>query len=102
MGLAFGDAEYLHGGLTEGNTLNTAAIHSGLADWYEKANRDPNTLEGIANIFYMTCVVGHETAHWGNQIKGPTGEELDFLHKFDNKAGRPEHGEAFDVADLYS
>ncbi|WP_449397458.1 hypothetical protein [Chryseobacterium wanjuense] len=38
-------------------------------NWYEKANKDPNTITGVANIFYMTALVGHEAAHWGNQMK---------------------------------
>lgn len=52
--------------------------------------------EGVANMFYMAALVGHESAHWGNQIQGPTGEGLNFLHKFNNQEGRPEHGEAFE------
>ncbi len=68
MDLPFGDAEYLHGGLTEGSTLNTSAIHTALADWFEKANRDTNSIEGLSNILYVTANIAHETSHWGDDL----------------------------------
>ncbi|WP_312177618.1 hypothetical protein [Chryseobacterium sp.] len=77
--------------------LNSISIDiDQILNWYENANRDPHTLQGVANIFYMVALVGHETAHWGNQIKGPAGANLIFLNKFSNTDGRPEHGEAFE------
>ncbi|HAO05557.1 MAG TPA: hypothetical protein DCQ50_00960, partial [Chryseobacterium sp.] len=77
--------------------LNSISIDiTKVLNWYEKANKDPNTIQGVANIFYMTALVGHESAHWGNQIKGPIGDNVSFLRKFNNTAGEPEHGEAFE------
>ncbi|OVE59399.1 hypothetical protein B0E34_05635 [Chryseobacterium mucoviscidosis] len=68
MDLSFGDAEYLHGGLTEGSTLNTAAIQTALANWFEKANKDTNSIEGLSNLLYTSAVIAHETAHWGDDL----------------------------------
>ncbi len=68
MDLPFGDAEYLHGGITEGNTLNTAAIQTALANWFENANKDTDSIEGLSNVLYTTAVIAHETAHWGDDL----------------------------------
>lgn len=79
----YGDGFYDYSGSFAKEDLNKISIDiTKVLDFYEKANRDPNTIEGIANIFYMTSLVGHETAHWGNQIKGPEGDNLFFLKKF--------------------
>lgn len=64
MDLKFGDAEYLYGGVTEGGTRNTTAIDASLLDWFEKTNRNPQTVEGLTNLMYMSAVIAHETAHW--------------------------------------
>ena len=91
------DGFYDYSGSHAKEDLNSISIDIvKVLNWYEKANRDPNTKDGVANIFYMTALVGHETGHWGNQIKGPSGAELNFLHKFNNTAGEPEHGNAFE------
>ncbi|WP_185290880.1 RHS repeat-associated core domain-containing protein [Chryseobacterium lactis] len=83
MDLTIGDAEYLYGGITESNTRNTAAIDTPVLAWFEKANRNPNSVEGLTNIMYMSALIGHETAHWGDDIKrtvkyGATGLESRF------------------------
>nr|WP_317167755.1 hypothetical protein [Chryseobacterium sp. Tr-659] len=69
MDLTLGDAEYLHNGITESNTLNTAAIDTPLAQWFEKADRSTSTIAGLTNLLYMSSVVAHETAHWGDDVK---------------------------------
>ena len=93
----WGDGFYDYSGSHAKEDINTVSVDiDKVLNWYEKANKDPNTIAGVANIFYMTAVVGHEAAHWGNQIKGPTGEGLNFLHNFNNLAGEPEHGNAFE------
>lgn len=88
---------YDYSGSNAKEDLNSITIDiNKVLNWYEKANKNPDTLEGVTNIFFMTAIVGHETSHWGNQIKGPQGEGLIFLHKFNNQAGEPEHGKAFE------
>ena len=92
-----GDGYYDYSGSFAMEDLNTLSVDIvKVLNWYEKANKDPNTINGVANIFYMTAVVGHEVAHWGNQIKGPKGEGWNFLCNFKNLDGEPEHGEAFE------
>ncbi|MEN4761408.1 hypothetical protein ABEG63_13805 [Chryseobacterium sp. C39-AII1] len=34
-------------------------------DWFEKANHDTTSVDGLKNIFYMSTLVGHEINHWG-------------------------------------
>ncbi len=67
--LPFGNAEYLYGGITEGNTRNTSAIDISALDWFEKANRNPQSIEGLTNLMYMSALIGHETGHWGDDVK---------------------------------
>ena len=67
--LPFGDAEYLYGGITESGTRNTTAIDTPLLDWFEKANLNPQSVEGLTNLMYMSAVVAHEAGHWGDDIK---------------------------------
>ncbi|WP_410369584.1 hypothetical protein [Amniculibacterium sp. G2-70] len=69
MDLAVGDAEYLYGGFTEGHIRNTAAINTPVADWFEKANKNSTTIEGITNLLYMSSLIAHEAAHWGDDVK---------------------------------
>ncbi len=69
MDLTLGDAEYLFGGVTENSTRNTAAIDTPLAQWFEKADKNTNTVKGLTNLLYMSSVVAHETAHWGDDVK---------------------------------
>ncbi|WP_336718879.1 hypothetical protein [Chryseobacterium mucoviscidosis] len=90
MDLSFGDAEYLHGGLTEGSTLNTAAIQTALANWFEKVNKDTNSIEGLSNLLYASAVIAHETAHWGDDLgkrKSNYEDIANFMLK--NKGFRP-------------
>ncbi|SUX48488.1 DUF6443 domain-containing protein [Chryseobacterium indoltheticum] len=67
--LPFGNAEYLYGGITEGNTRNTSAIDISALDWFEKANRNPQSIEGLTNLMYMSALIAHETGHWGDDVK---------------------------------
>src|SRR5690606_38771969 len=57
--LPFGDAEYLYGGFTEGSTRNTAAIDMPALDWFEKANRNPQSVEGLTTLMYMSALIAH-------------------------------------------
>ena len=70
--------------------LNSISIGNTALNWFEKANKNPNTVEGIANLFWMSSLVGHEGAHWGHNIKGPTQEMNSFINIFQ------EHGDAFE------
>lgn len=56
-------------GITEGDTRNTSAIDIPALDWFEKANRNPQSVEGLTNLMYMSALIAHETAHWGDDIK---------------------------------
>lgn len=90
MTLPFGDAEYLHTGMTESSTLNTAGIQTALVEWFEKANRDSNIVEGISNLLYTASVIAHETSHWGEDLgkrKMPYEDVANFM--FQNKGFRP-------------
>nr|WP_262385551.1 RHS repeat-associated core domain-containing protein [Amniculibacterium sp. G2-70] len=68
MMLLFGDASYLYGGIEEGMTKNTAGVQLALLDWYEKANKNTNSVEGLSNLLYMSLLIGHETTHWGDSL----------------------------------
>ncbi|WBV59928.1 DUF6443 domain-containing protein [Chryseobacterium camelliae] len=69
LDLTLGDAEYLYGGITESSTRNTTAIDTPVLDWFEKANRNPQSVEGLTNLMYMSALIAHETAHWGDDVK---------------------------------
>ncbi len=69
MDLTLGDAEYLFGGITESSTSNTAAIDTPVLDWFEKANRNSQSVEVLTNLMYMSALIAHETGHWGDDIK---------------------------------
>ncbi|MGE6397447.1 RHS repeat-associated core domain-containing protein [Chryseobacterium scophthalmum] len=88
--LPFGNAEYLYGGLTEGGTRNTAAIDIPALNWFEKANRNPKSVEGLTNLMYMSALVAHETGHWGDDIKRTV--------KYDNTGLSSKYG---DVGDFF-
>lgn len=49
--------------------LNRISISTDVLNWFEKADRDPNTLQGVINIFAMTGLIGHEGAHWDILLK---------------------------------
>ncbi len=76
--------------------MNSISIDKTVLAWFEKADKDPNTLAGLTNLFYMASLVGHESAHWGANIKN--AGSLDLLLKFCNpKNGVSEHGKAFEA-----
>jgi len=88
--LPFGDAEYLRGGYVEGNTLNTTGVQLSLIEWFEKANKNTNSVEGLSNLLYTASVIAHETAHWGEDLgkrKVPFETIADFMQK--NNKPRP-------------
>lgn len=60
-------------------------------NWFEKSNKNPTTVDGVTNIFFMASVIGHEGSHWGNQIYRAKGDMGNFISKFNN-----EHGNAFE------
>ncbi|ANF49251.1 hypothetical protein A0O34_01165 [Chryseobacterium glaciei] len=80
--------------------LNNISIDKGVLDWFEKANKDAKTIDGVVNLSYMTSLIGHEGAHWGNNIKGPGNSNI--LDKYKNSDGIPEHGKAFEFKMLQS
>lgn len=92
--LPFGNAEYLYGGLTEGGTRNTAAIDIPALDWFEKANRNPQSVQGLTNLMYMSALIAHEAGHWGDDVKrtvkydgtGLSGRYGDVGNFFEHKA----------------
>lgn len=69
MDLTVGDAEYLYGGITESDTRNTAAIDTPVLSWFENANRNSNSVEGLTNLMYMSALIAHEVSHWGDDVK---------------------------------
>ncbi|MBW3521815.1 hypothetical protein [Chryseobacterium sp. NKUCC03_KSP] len=69
MDLTLGDAEYLYGGITESSTRNTAAIDTPVLDWFEKANRNPQSVQGLTTLMYMSALIAHEAGHWGDDVK---------------------------------
>jgi hypothetical protein len=38
--------------------LNSISIDKTVLTWFEKADKDPNTVAGLANLFYMVSLVG--------------------------------------------
>ncbi|MDQ0593709.1 RHS repeat-associated protein [Chryseobacterium ginsenosidimutans] len=76
--------------------LNSISINTEVLAWFEKADKDPNTVAGLTNLFYMVSLVGHETAHWGANIKN--AGSLKILNVFCNPVdGATEHGKAFEA-----
>ncbi|WP_370899826.1 hypothetical protein [Chryseobacterium gossypii] len=71
--------------------LNSISISNTVLTWFEKANKDPKSVEGITNLFLMSGLIGHEGAHWGHNIKGPGEAMNNFINNFNG-----EHGEAFE------
>ncbi len=69
LDLPFGDAEYLPLGMTDSSAKNTAAIDTPLLNWFEKADLNTKSIEGLSNLMYMTAVIAHETAHLGDDTK---------------------------------
>lgn len=89
-----GQYDYSTSAISE--NLNSISIATFVLKWFETTNKNPNTLEGITNLFFMSSVIGHEGAHWGHNIKGPSKDMQGFLQNFINDEGRPEHGNAFE------
>jgi RHS repeat-associated protein len=71
--------------------LNNISISTSVLNWFEKANKNPNSVEGVTNLLLISGLVGHEGAHWGHNIKGPTEAMNNFINNFNG-----EHGEAFE------
>nr|WP_317125048.1 hypothetical protein [Chryseobacterium daecheongense] len=67
--LPFGDAEYPYARLEDKSLINTISADEKVLDWYEKANKNTNSLEGVTNTFWMIMTIGHETGHWGDWTK---------------------------------
>lgn len=40
--------------------LNRISISTNVLNWFEKANKDSNSIEGLTNIFFLSGIVGHE------------------------------------------
>ncbi|WP_435522869.1 hypothetical protein [Chryseobacterium indoltheticum] len=87
----FSNAQYDYAMSNHKGDLNSISISNTVLNWFEKANRDTNSLEGITNLFLMSGLIGHEGAHWGNNVKGPTSAMSNFIKNFNG-----EHGEAFE------
>jgi hypothetical protein len=86
----FSQAQYDYGWSKYNGDLNSISVAILYINWFEKANKNPNTIDGVTNLFYMASLIGHEGAHWGFQVKGPNETTKKFVSKFDN-----EHGNAF-------
>lgn len=61
---AIRDAEYLPLVMTDSSAKNISAIDTPLHNWFGKANRDTQSIEGLINLIYMFAVVAHESSHW--------------------------------------
>ncbi|WP_165571982.1 DUF6443 domain-containing protein [Chryseobacterium vrystaatense] len=67
--LAYGDAQYDFAETKDKMDINKISIDKTVLNWYETANLDTNSLEGVTNIFWMVMLAGHETSHWGDHTK---------------------------------
>lgn len=74
--------------------LNSISVEMSVLNWFESANKNPSTVDGISNLFYMSSLIGHEGSHWGNNIKGTGNTRL--LNHFLNNERQPEHGDALE------
>ncbi|WP_318847160.1 RHS repeat-associated core domain-containing protein [Chryseobacterium sp. JV558] len=86
----FTNGQYDYAMSHDKDDLNKISISNNVLNWFEKANKDSNSIEGITNLFFMSGIIGHEGAHWGHNIKGNSSMN-DFLNIFNG-----EHGEAFE------
>ena len=66
---SFANADYRHGD-DKSYPINLIRINNEVLDWFQSANRDTKTFEGIKNLFYMTTLIGHEVNHWGEATGG--------------------------------
>jgi RHS repeat-associated protein len=67
--IGFSNADYPHGD-DKSYPINLIRINNEVLDWFQSANRDTKTFEGIKNLFYMTTLIGHEVNHWGEATGG--------------------------------
>ncbi|KPH13820.1 RHS repeat-associated core domain-containing protein [Chryseobacterium sp. ERMR1:04] len=67
--LGYSNADYPHAE-DKSFPINLVRVNNEVLDWFESANRDTKTLEGIKNLFYMTTLIGHEVNHWGEATGG--------------------------------
>ena len=75
--------------------LNSISIEKQVLAWFEKADKNPDTVAGLSNLFYMASLIGHESAHWGANIKNEGSLRL--LNAFCNPIDyNSEHGKAFE------
>ncbi|PZT99969.1 MAG: hypothetical protein DI622_22080, partial [Chryseobacterium sp.] len=87
----FSNGQYDYAMSHHKDDLNNISISNMVLNWFEKANKDPKSVEGITNLFLMSGIIGHEGAHWGNNVKGPGEAMNNFINNFNG-----EHGEAFE------
>ncbi|WP_299183718.1 RHS repeat-associated core domain-containing protein, partial [uncultured Chryseobacterium sp.] len=67
---------------------NLIRVSTEVLDWFEKANKDPNTIEGITNTFWMVMLIGHETGHWGDWTKrNVMFKDTPLVEEFGNEVG---------------
>ncbi|SHF44472.1 DUF6443 domain-containing protein [Chryseobacterium takakiae] len=63
------EAEYPYAHSQDKRLINSIIVDTDVLNWFEGANRNSKSFEGVVNIFYMVMVIGHETSHWGNWTK---------------------------------
>jgi|GEM_PF-6516715 len=61
--IPFSIADYPHGDRPTQFPINLFRLNNKTLDWFESANIDTTTFEGIRNVFQMVGYVGHEINH---------------------------------------
>jgi hypothetical protein len=75
--LSFGEGQYDYSVTGMKEDINSISIDIPDAlNWFEKADKNPNTLKGLTNLFSMAALVGHEGSHWGSGVNGNPNKQF--------------------------
>ena len=53
--LPFGDAEYPYARIQDKSLKNTISLDEKVLEWFEKANKSSNNIEGVTNVMWRLC-----------------------------------------------
>ncbi|MCY0968143.1 hypothetical protein [Chryseobacterium wangxinyae] len=60
-------ADYPHTEHPTSYPVNLVRINDGVLNWFQNANVNTSTFEGVRNVFYMASIIAHEITHWGDE-----------------------------------
>jgi len=90
--IGYSNADYPHSAQPKSYPVNMVRLNTNVLDWFQGANRDTSTKEGLTNVFYMAALVGHEINHWGEAA----GRRVPFESTGLQKSGYNDAGDYFE------